>query len=118
MPLEIFYEDYFTQLTFLKRHIPRTRPGDVTWVGTILVTMRLLRDVVLHHHHLLGSIYGSIRFAAESNEVEIEATLHLLRQVFQYYDVQIPLLRHIALHHLLSGLIHKAVSILHRLKEQ
>ena len=64
------------------------------------------------------SIHGIVRSGTKSNQIEVDATFQLLRQVFQYYDVQIPLLRHIVLHHLLPALTRKAVPIFDRLREQ
>ena len=64
------------------------------------------------------SIYGIVRSETESNRIGVDATFQLLRQVFQYYDVQLPLLRHIVLHHLFPALTSKAVSIFDRLREQ
>ena len=63
-------------------------------------------------------MYGIVRSGTENNHIEVNATFQLLRQVFQYYDVQIPLLRHIVLHHLLPALTSRAVSISDRLREQ
>lgn len=78
------------------------------------MTMSLLRHVVLHHHQLIH--YGIVRSGTESNQIEINATFQLSRHVFQYSNIQVPLLHHIVLHHLFPALIPKAVSIFNWLR--